>query len=320
MTTSRSKPVRIAAAHDRPQLSQAQREFNALIGTIHGKRARLADWETAIPPYHDKYVSQMVPLLEAIADLEDRLAQRLDAASFDNSLSRAERGQIAELVAELTERRDAEADDAAMPERHPGSGDARRTSAEPASGHRKSARQRAREARLQAEAKLASQSIREVYRKLASALHPDRETNTAERTRKTGLMQRVNQAYEKRNLLQLLELQLELEHIDQRAIDNLGEDRLRHYNQVLAEQVLELEQEIRHVEDGFRAQLGLEPFAAVAPGTILRSLARQMAGIQRGIDDLKSDLRACRDISGLKAWLKEWRRQRRLIDPEDRQV
>ncbi|MBK8740043.1 MAG: hypothetical protein IPM02_11075 [Betaproteobacteria bacterium] len=44
-----------------------------------------------------------------------------------------------------------------------------------------------------------------------------------------------------------------------------------------------------------------------------------MAEVQRGIDDLKSDLRACRDIKGLKAWLKELRQQRRLIESEDRQ-
>ena len=50
-----------------------------------------------------------------------------------------------------------------------------------------------------------SQSIREVYRKLAGALHPDRESDPQERERKTALMQRVNQAYAKNNLLQLLD-------------------------------------------------------------------------------------------------------------------
>jgi curved DNA-binding protein CbpA len=37
--------------------------------------------------------------------------------------------------------------------------------------------------------------VREVFRKLASELHPDRETDPAEHARKTELMQRVNQAY-----------------------------------------------------------------------------------------------------------------------------
>jgi hypothetical protein len=80
---------------------------------------------------------------------------------------------------------------------------------------KKTAKQLARDAQREAEEKQMSQSIREVYRKLASALHPDREPDPVERQRKTELMQRANEAYEKGNLLQLLELQLQLEHIDQ---------------------------------------------------------------------------------------------------------
>ncbi|WP_262471530.1 J domain-containing protein, partial [Clostridioides difficile] len=85
------------------------------------------------------------------------------------------------------------------------------------------------EAREQEEQAQISLSIREVYRKLASALHPDRETDPQERDRKTRLMQRVNEAYDKNNLLQLLELQLELDHIDQRSINHISEARLTHY-------------------------------------------------------------------------------------------
>ena len=51
----------------------------------------------------------------------------------------------------------------------------------------------------------ASQSVRDVYRKLVSALHPDREADGAERERKTALMQRANQAYERNDLLELLD-------------------------------------------------------------------------------------------------------------------
>ncbi len=50
------------------------------------------------------------------------------------------------------------------------------------------------EQRREAEAQQATQSVREVYRKLASALHPDRETDERQREAKTALMQRVNQA------------------------------------------------------------------------------------------------------------------------------
>ena len=182
---------------------------------------------------------------------------------------------------------------------------------------KKSAKQVAKEARQQAEAQQISQSIREVYRKLVSALHPDRETDPRERDRKTALMQRVNQAYEKKNLLQLLELQLELEHIDQAAINTMSEERLKHYNKILKEQVAELEEEIVHVEDGFRAQFGISPFVAVAPATLMRDLGRDIAGLRHAIRDLQRDLLAFEDVKKVKAWLKEMRRQARRAEFDD---
>ena len=154
-----------------------------------------------------------------------------------------------------------------------------------------------------------SQSIREVYRKLASALHPDREPHPEERDRKTALMQRVNQAYDKKNLLLLLELQLELEHIDQSAINNITEDRLKHYNKILKEQLIELEHEIFHTEDMFKAQFGYAPFAQLSPSTIMRDLASDIADFQHTIRELKKDLLVFRDVKKVKAWLKDMRRR-----------
>ncbi len=185
------------------------------------------------------------------------------------------------------------------------------------SKRKKTAKQLAREARQQAEAQQIGQSIREVYRKLASALHPDRETDPRERDRKTALMQRANQAYQKNNLLQLLELQLEMEHIDQTAINNISEDRLKHYNKVLKEQLAELAQEIFHVEAGFRAQFGISPYASVSPGNILRRLASEIVAAQHSIRDLEKDLLAFEDIRKVKAWLKGIRRQPGIDDFDD---
>ncbi len=182
---------------------------------------------------------------------------------------------------------------------------------------RKSAKQIAREAKQQAEAQQLSQSIREIYRKLASALHPDRESDPLERERKTVLMQRANQAYGKNNLLQLLELQLELEHIDQSAINNISEDRLKHYNKILKEQLVELEHEILRVEGGFQAQFGISPLVDLSPATIMRELAVEIVGIQRAIRDSKRDLHAFEDIKTFKTWLKTVQPERRTTDIDD---
>lgn len=175
---------------------------------------------------------------------------------------------------------------------------------------KKAPRQSAALAKREAEQAEASRSIREVYRKLASALHPDRETDPREQERKTVLMQRVNHAYANGKLLQLLELQLEIEQIDRHAINGLGEDRLARYNGILEDQLRELDQEIQDVETGFRRTYGIAPSVKVAPDTIMRMLTRDIAGTQRGIHDLNLTLREFDDPANVKGWLKDMKRQR----------
>ncbi|SAK76992.1 molecular chaperone DnaJ [Caballeronia catudaia] len=171
---------------------------------------------------------------------------------------------------------------------------------------KKSPRQQAAEARAQEQQAQMSLSMREVYRrKLASTLHPDRETDPQERHRKTRLMQRVNEAYQKNNLLQLLELQLELEHIDQHALSSMSDERLKHYNTILKEQVRELDQEILHVECAFRYTYGIDPIEPVSPDTVLRNLAVDLKELRLNVRTLEHDLAAFEDIKNLKRWLKD---------------
>ncbi len=186
---------------------------------------------------------------------------------------------------------------------------ARQAREEQRARRKKSKKQQEKEAQQEAAADQISQSIREVYRKLASALHPDREPDAAERARKTTLMQRVNQAYEKRNLLQLLELQLELEHIDNDAIARLDEGKLRHYNAILKEQIAELNMELIHVQGQFRAQFRIHPFVEMKPETVLRGLNQDIVRVRQANREAERDLRALMDVKTLKAWLKSLRRR-----------
>ncbi|CAI8702907.1 MULTISPECIES: J domain-containing protein [Burkholderia] len=174
---------------------------------------------------------------------------------------------------------------------------------------KKAPRQSAAQARIEAEQAESNKSIREIYRKLASALHPDRETDPREQERKTVLMQRVNHAYAKGNLLQLLELQLEIEQIDRRAIDGLSEARLTRYNGILEEQIRELDQEIQHVENDFRRTYGIASSTKVAPDTVMRILTRDTAGMQRGNQDLAVALREFEDPDKVRDWLKDMKRR-----------
>ena len=120
-------------------------------------------------------------------------------------------------------------------------------------------------------------------------------------------MQKINQAYDRNNLLLLLELQLELEQIDQAHINNVSEDRLKHYNTILRGQLTELQHEIMRVETGFMAQYLFDPFEEPDPNTLMKYLAVEIAEVNRDIRNLQRDLLAFEDIRQLKMWLKNVR-------------
>ena len=65
-------------------------------------------------------------------------------------------------------------------------------------------------------------------------LHPDRETDHAEQLRKTALMKEANSAYEKRDLLGLLQLQLRAELTDTSKMASMTKDSLAALTALLA--------------------------------------------------------------------------------------
>jgi hypothetical protein len=178
---------------------------------------------------------------------------------------------------------------------------------------KKTAKQLAREAKAQKEADLTNLSIREVYRKLVSALHPDREPDPIERERKTALMQRVNQAYDKKDLLLLLELQLELEHIDANAIASMPDERVKHFNKILKEQLKELQQEIEKIEFSVCMQFDISPYEELSSETIQQQFSRDIAEMKKMIARSEDEMLMIRNPVSLKFWLKEMRRQMKAM-------
>lgn len=164
----------------------------------------------------------------------------------------------------------------------------------------------AREARHQAEAAKLKQSVRDIFRKLASALHPDRETDPAEHGRKTALMQRANVAYAANDLLGLLELQLEVEQIDQVSLDNLNDDRIKQYNLILDGQVNEIGHEMYALETTFALDMGWEFGRRRTPKAMMKGLRADIAAMRVYIKSIEADLDAFVDIKKLKAWLKDY--------------
>ncbi len=151
----------------------------------------------------------------------------------------------------------------------------------------------------------AESALRTIYRQLASALHPDRETDPDARKRKTQLMSETNTAYGRRDLLALLQLQLQANLSDAKHVSKLAQEKISALTALLEERTRVLERELRDLERHIIAE-----FVLPASLTInALSLQRHMVGVQRNlqsdIDILRGDLLRVRNDAAFKRWLKE---------------
>ncbi|GAB3890970.1 hypothetical protein [Spirosoma agri] len=171
----------------------------------------------------------------------------------------------------------------------------------------KSAKQQAREAKKQLDERNITKAVRTLYMDLVKAFHPDREPDEAEKVRKTEIMQRVTEAYEKSDLLALLRLQLEFDRIDQQHLESLADIQLKYYNKILKQQVDELSDELFTLQTQLASMLG-KPFGLVSsPVGLELSFNNDIRALKRSIKDAKRDVKDLSDPSILKGWLKSYK-------------
>ena len=248
----------------------------------------------------------LLNLLEGL--LEDTRDEAMEA--IHDRYSNVSREQIRQFDLQRTQRFLSEAMGLQVEENHGA------TSAEEREAHRQqshagagsfkagSANTAAGQARRDEAAKAVSQSLREVFRKLASALHPDRELDAEARQRKTELMQRVNQAYEANDLLTLLGLQLEIEQIDAAGLASVSRERLTHYNQILREQLAELDSELEGCIAPFRQSLNRPRGRSLTIADVDRDLTAACTQLATAVREMRADLVAFRDPEQLRRGLK----------------
>ncbi len=152
-----------------------------------------------------------------------------------------------------------------------------------------------------------AQTVREVFRKLVSELHPDREPDPAAHARKTELMQRVNQAYKAGDLLSLLELQVGNEQIDAAALAGLAEERMRRYIQVLNEQSRRLRAELALLLAPFASVVGEPRPRTMTPAAVQRALEGDVRKLKETLRAVEMDLMLFKNTTNLKRSLEHYR-------------
>ncbi len=323
-------------------LTRAQKRFNHLIARLKVQRNELATWQAFQRVYHQRLADEYLPLTEQLRERRVALAHLLDRALAGNLLGKRDanqaRGMLCRLLGtlladrvepELVKLHDKYAA-ASFGEEQQNEMEALRTLAEDTFGvdvrgyhgsespeeladwiddQIHSTRRRPRKASKRNKDAAADAggnfAVRDVYRKLVSELHPDRESDPAEQARKTVLMQRVNQAYKAGDLLGLLELQLSIEQIDATTLSGLPAERLGRYLHVLEEQSDRLRDELATLVAPFKLAVGETRAHKLTPAAVTRALnadIREMAGLLRAVE---AELTSFQDIRLLRQSLRQ---------------
>ncbi|MBS7807125.1 J domain-containing protein [Variovorax sp. PCZ-1] len=179
------------------------------------------------------------------------------------------------------------------------------------------------QARL-AEKELAAQeaqsALKNIYRQLARQLHPDRADNDTQRAISHDLMSEANTAYERQDLLALLQLQLRASQIDASAMGTVAEEKLESWIALLRAQAKDLTQECMMLERQMMHEFGLLSHQSLTAENLEALLQATLQQYDEALHLMRNDLEMIKNDADLKRWAKanskELERHDAILDDE----
>jgi hypothetical protein len=164
--------------------------------------------------------------------------------------------------------------------------------------------------------------LRQIYRQLASSLHPDREPDEAKRLEKTKLMSEANAAYERQDLSTLLRLQLQLAQIEPEHRAKMADDKLKAMSTLLREQLKALNAEMSVLQDQAVHAFGVDHAFVhrMNEAQLLGHLHQRYQAYATNLSGMQADYDSTVNDAALKSWLKEQRDQRKAEARAQREV
>lgn len=303
-------------------LTPEQKRFNTLVRQIEMSRQAVATWEAQIAEYEQVHVDRLAPIEDSLMAAQRTWVFALNTLFDRAGWSPAEARTLSELISEtggyLLEAKDDDIELRALFLKHAGvEFEAGRQNEAPTGSHESDmldqlpptteVPRNAAEQRRHVQAQQAQQSQRDIFRKLASALHPDRETDAQSRAVKTALMQKVNQAHAANDLLCLLDLQVQIQQIDAADIARAGAPRLTSYNKVLADQLTQVRAKVSDVEMNFRHLLGVSSEVKLKPNPLSSVIEQRQRALKADLNQVTRETRLFDDPAAAKRWLKTQR-------------
>lgn len=188
---------------------------------------------------------------------------------------------------------------------------------------KKTAKQIEKEEKKRLEEKNLNKTSRQIYMELVKAFHPDREKDELEKERKTLLMHRITEAYEKDDLFDLLRLRLELLGTD---FEHSNDESLKHYVKLLKQQVAELENELSEItsfgQSSFFGPSLYDRFGSDDYQTLESKFKKEIAQLKKIIKNEEKQAPFYKDSDQVKYLIDQYRqeqkaRKRRGFDMND---
>jgi hypothetical protein len=151
--------------------------------------------------------------------------------------------------------------------------------------------------------------LRTLFRQLASALHPDREADPQQRERKNALMSEANAAYGRKDLVTLMQIQLQAALVDAGAVARMADEKLAALTVLLKQQVADLERERAARQRQLAAEFDLPPGSAPNANTLKQQLLSAVQSLEAAVAQNEHDLAQVQDDAGVKRWLNAQRQQ-----------
>lgn len=145
--------------------------------------------------------------------------------------------------------------------------------------------------------------LRRLFRQLASALHPDREPDEAARLHKTALMSEANAAYERKDLVTLMQIQQLAALVPTAAVSATSDEALAALTLLLKQQVAALERERAARQRDLALAHRLPEVMSANADSLQAYLHAQVQALEARVADMETALAQATDVAGLRRWL-----------------
>jgi hypothetical protein len=180
---------------------------------------------------------------------------------------------------------------------------------------KKSQKQLEKEEQKKQKESLKSKSVRSIYIALAKMLHPDTEQNELLKKEKEEMMKQVVAAYESKNLMLLLKLEMQWIKGHNDSFNNMGMETLNLYVELLKDQVKELEEEL-HMLNINPIYSNIEEFCDIDKNTALWAIRNQGESYKEVNKEIHSIIDLLEQGTKIKATVTQFI-QEYYIDPKE---